>query len=105
MSRAHRSAYAKFRCGVAPIRIETGRYERLNYNDRTCFNCTDKTENEQHVLLDCPVYQPLKESLFVKLGIEIPNIMTSTDDENCLKSSAAKIFNAFVILPKSSMIS
>ena len=25
----HRSAFAKFRCGVAPIRIETGRYEGL----------------------------------------------------------------------------
>ena len=24
----HRSSYAKFRCGVAPIRLETGRYER-----------------------------------------------------------------------------
>ena len=30
LSRRHRSAYAKFRCGVAPIRLETGRYERLN---------------------------------------------------------------------------
>ena len=25
-----RSALAKFRCGVAPLRIETGRYERLD---------------------------------------------------------------------------
>ena len=25
----HRSAFAKFRCRVAPIRIETGRYEGL----------------------------------------------------------------------------
>ena len=35
MSKFHRSAYAKFRSGVAPIRIETGRYERLDYSDRT----------------------------------------------------------------------
>jgi hypothetical protein len=26
MSRTHRAAFAKFRCGVAPIRLETGRY-------------------------------------------------------------------------------
>ena len=32
----HRSALAKFRCGVAPIRIETGRYERLALNERLC---------------------------------------------------------------------
>ena len=25
----HRAAFSKFRCGVAPIRIETGRYEGL----------------------------------------------------------------------------
>ena len=28
--RNHRSAFSKFRCGVAPIRLETGRYERLS---------------------------------------------------------------------------
>ena len=47
-----RSALAKFRCGVAPIRIETGRYER-NYpsvEERTCFNCANEVENEYHVL-------------------------------------------------------
>ena len=25
----HRSAFAKFRCGVAPLRVETGRYENV----------------------------------------------------------------------------
>jgi len=29
MSFAHRSSLAKIRCGVAPLRIETGRYENL----------------------------------------------------------------------------
>ena len=58
-----------------------GRYERLNYNDRTCFNCIDKIKNVQHVLLDSPVYQSLRESLFAKLCIEFLNIMTSTDDK------------------------
>ncbi|MEW8546023.1 MAG: reverse transcriptase family protein [Candidatus Thiodiazotropha sp.] len=81
MSRAHRSAYAKFRCGVAPIRIETGRYERLNYNDRTCFYCIDKVENEEHVLLDCPQYASLRESLFVNLSAEFPNIMSFSNVE------------------------
>ena len=32
MTRSHRSALAKFRCGVAPIRLETGRYEKLPVN-------------------------------------------------------------------------
>ena len=32
----HRSAFCKFRLGVAPIRIETGRYEGLPEVSRTC---------------------------------------------------------------------
>ena len=35
MPQSHRSAFAKFRSGVAPLRIETGRCEGLCINDRT----------------------------------------------------------------------
>jgi hypothetical protein len=49
----HRSAMVKFRCGVAPIRIETGRYEGLDIESRTCFNCCNQVED---VLLQCPAY-------------------------------------------------
>jgi hypothetical protein len=56
----HRSALAKFRCGVAPIRLETGRYEGLAVEERTCFNCIDKVEDEVHVLLQCPVYDGIR---------------------------------------------
>ena len=60
MPKTHRSAYAKFRCGMAPIRLETGRYERLDESDRTCFQCPDMVENEQHVLLACPLYNDIR---------------------------------------------
>ena len=35
----YRSALVKFRCGVAPIRIEIGRYERLALENRLCIHC------------------------------------------------------------------
>jgi hypothetical protein len=35
MPRTHRAAYAKCRCGVAPIRLETGRYERIPAKEDT----------------------------------------------------------------------
>jgi len=60
----HRSAFAKFRCGVAPLRIETGRYENILRNERFCFNCKDCIENEEHVILICPLYNDLREVLF-----------------------------------------
>ncbi|MEW8547938.1 MAG: reverse transcriptase family protein, partial [Candidatus Thiodiazotropha sp.] len=81
MSRCHRSAYAKFRCGVAPIRIETGRYERLSHDLRTCFNCINSVENEQHVLLKCPLYNDLREAMFNVLSDEFPEIRNFSDLE------------------------
>ena len=45
----HRSAFAKFRCGVAPLRIETGWYEQLEVSDRKCPFCEQDVETEFHV--------------------------------------------------------
>lgn len=39
MSRSHKSVLASFRCGTAPLKIETGRNEGLAVKDRTCFVC------------------------------------------------------------------
>ena len=36
---SHRAAFSKFRCGVAPIRIETSRYKNLDINQRLCHFC------------------------------------------------------------------
>ena len=68
MTRSHRSALAKFRCGVAPIRLKTGRYEKSPGNERFCSFCLDCIEDECHVILECPVYSdmrvPLLEAVF-----------------------------------------
>jgi len=45
---SHRSAFSKFRCGVAPIRIETGRFEGLPEERRLCPFC-NVIEDESHV--------------------------------------------------------
>ena len=55
MSPKHTSALSKFRCGVAPIRIETGRYENLKENERICPFC-DCDEDAMHVLIYCNLY-------------------------------------------------
>ena len=68
MARSNRSALARFRCGVAPIRIETGRYERnvVPACERTCFNCVNDVEDEFHVLMRCALYDDLRDDLFVR---------------------------------------
>ena len=60
----HRAAFAKFRCGVAPLRIETGRFENKPLEERKCPFC-DIVETESHVLLDCDTYSDLRQDVLV----------------------------------------
>ncbi|XP_053402804.1 uncharacterized protein LOC128558049 [Mercenaria mercenaria] len=64
LPRKHMSALCKFRCGVAPIRIESGRYENLQVENRICPFCPNIVEDEKHVILKCSLYNDLRESLF-----------------------------------------
>lgn len=66
LSHAQRSALAQFRCGIAPLRIETGRYEGIPLENRTCFNCVHCVESESHVILHCVLYDDLRDVLFEK---------------------------------------
>ena len=57
----YRSAYAKFRCGVAPIKLETCRYglNRVPVEERLCEDC-GVIEDEFHVLMVCPTYNDIR---------------------------------------------
>lgn len=64
MPKCYRSALAKFRCGVAPIRVETGRYERLPLGERLCPLCNDDIETELHIITSCHIYNDLRDQLY-----------------------------------------
>ncbi len=60
--------------GVSSLRIETGRYESNGTNgtrgipvDMRICKCCDlcKVEDEIHVLLECPLYHTLRQSLLL----------------------------------------
>ena len=73
----HRSTYSKFRCGVAPLRLETGRYENLQIDERLCHFCSDQSiENETHVLLKCPLYSDLRQNMFSDILRSYANFST-----------------------------
>ena len=102
MSRKHRSAMARFRCGVAPLRIETGRYERtrLPPDQRICPLCKNGVEDERHVLLYCPFYTDLRNDLFLSLSVGTSFNMMSDDEKfiyifsntNCLIVTARTLY-------------
>ena len=63
VSSSIRSALAKFLCRVAPIRVETGRYERLPFAECIRSLCNGGIENELHVLTSCPMYNALRANI------------------------------------------
>ncbi len=65
INKRQRSAFARFRCGVAPIRLETERYENLPEEQRLCPMCDSQViESEIHVLTKCNLYIDLRTDLF-----------------------------------------
>ncbi len=57
---------AKMRTGVAPIRIETGCYERpaLTSEQRICHFCAlNEPETEEHVITRCSQYNNIRNAL------------------------------------------
>ena len=73
-NRDKRVLYTKFRIGIAPLRIETGRHEHnpakpgtpgIQANVRFCLCCrTERVEDEFHFLMVCPIYTQLRNQLF-----------------------------------------
>ena len=61
ISKGSRSKLAKLRSGTLPLRVETGRFERLEPKDRLCKFCdTNSIETEYHFVFDCPLYLQLR---------------------------------------------
>lgn len=83
LSSKYKCALAKFRCGVAPLRLETGRYENIPEEQRLCPICELAVENEVHVLFHCPLYQSLRNDI-VNKAIEIDASFNNLCDQDRL---------------------
>ncbi len=65
INECQRSAFTKFRCSVAPIRLETGQYDNLPEEQCLCPMCNSQViESEIHVLTKCNLYIVLRTDLF-----------------------------------------
>ena len=63
------SAYAKLRCGVAPIKKETCRYglNRMPVDQRLC-EYYNVVEDECHVIIHCSLYDDIRTQLFTEIN-------------------------------------
>ena len=74
LARNKRSLFAQLRCGILPLRIETGRYNQTLLNDRICEYCTSGlVEEEYHFIFSCNLYSPMREHLLDKCEELHPN--------------------------------
>ena len=53
----------QFRCGVAPLKIELGRYIGQPENNRLCPMCQNDIDSKFHVLIDCDFYSDITQDL------------------------------------------
>jgi hypothetical protein len=65
-----RQSLCQLRISVHPLRIENARHHqnRLDRSERLCQNCSlEKIEDEQHFLLECPLYNTLRHDFIEKV--------------------------------------
>ena len=90
----YRSILAQFRCGVLPIRIETGRFKGEALCDRLCTLCSSNSiEDECHFLLHCTAYSKYREILFT--SVRFDSIITNVSDLNFPMQTAKFLSSAY----------
>ena len=62
MKASARQLLCRFRVGVAPLQIELGR-RQPGPGSRACLVCGAATEDEEHFLMACPLYDELRATL------------------------------------------
>ena len=61
LKRHERSLLAQLRCGILPIRVETGRYVGETPDQSLCILCdSDSVEDEIHFVLKCSLYHDIR---------------------------------------------
>ncbi len=76
---------AKMRCGVAPICLETGRYEELTEQERICPVCNmDEIESEIHVMILWPLYNDIRATLYESALLIDNDFNTYSNMDKCL---------------------
>ena len=81
LCKKYRSCLAKFRCGNAPIRLETGRYEGLPLDERICPVCSEGVEDETHVFTKCSLYIDIREELYERMSYFYPDFIALCDKQ------------------------
>ena len=104
-----RQHVTKFRLSNHRLAIETGRHEGKNLEERRCFFCPDKIEDEAHFLFECPVSRFLRDMYVTPIVRNVPGfeffpvhfklkaLMSQMNPELCKFISSATDLRNFLI--------
>jgi hypothetical protein len=77
-----RSLLSQFRCGILPLRVETGRYIGEPVETRLCKFCNLNTvEDEKHFLLSCKLYDVIRQNVYSDIILQTAYTSVSSDDK------------------------
>ncbi len=86
LPKPERSLISQLRLGVLPLRIETGRYTRLQVHERLCELCdSDQVEDEAHFLFDCDMYKDLRNDMQTAMNVQFDTLNLSEKFETIFK--------------------
>ena len=78
ISKHERSILCQFRCGILPLRIETGRYTNEPPDNRLCRFCPMlTTEDEIHFAFYCDLYDDIRRNMFSDIIVNHDFVDTS----------------------------
>ncbi len=85
MSFKVRRSFSNLRCGTAPLRIETGRYEGKALEERICQCCdSNNIEDEMHFLIKCNAFKEERKILYAKVTQCVPDFNQLHDEDKFL---------------------
>ncbi len=74
-----------FRCGTAPLRIETDRYENITLNDRICQLCDcGNVEDKRHFLISCTALNYVRHNLYIIVSQSVTDFNLLSDESKFL---------------------
>ena len=97
----YKVSLTKFRLSCHDLRIEKGRYDGINRENRKCLNCNmGVIENEYHFLLICPKYYNIRQKFIKDCYYRWPTVqkfekLISSNNPEILLSLSKYLFNAF----------
>jgi hypothetical protein len=97
------SLLTKLRLSAHSLAIETGRYctPTIPANERLCKACKDKVEDEHHFLIECPIYNSVRDIFFTLFNRKF-NETTKVTINRLLNPSSSQDLNNICLYLKES---